>query len=72
MSLMLKLFSIVDAYATPKLIGFCKYVEVNTYAKLMPLPEGIHIVDWPFQFFYIESRCMINYKFEELNTYFLM
>jgi hypothetical protein len=41
--------------------------RANTNAKLTPLLEGIHIVDWPFQLFDVESRCMINYKLEGLN-----
>ena len=36
-------------------------------AKLIPLLEGIHIVDWPFQFFGMESRCKINCKLKGLN-----
>ena len=35
--------------------------------KLRQLLEGIHIVDWPFQSFDIESRCKINHKLEGLN-----
>jgi hypothetical protein len=50
MSLKLKLFSLDDAYASSKLIGFCKCAEGDTYTKLMPLLEGIHVVDFPFQY----------------------
>jgi hypothetical protein len=32
------------------------------------LSKGIHIVDWPFQFFDVERRCMIKCKLEGLNT----
>ena len=63
MSLKMKLLSLVDAYASPKLIGSCDCVGNNTYAKLKPLLEGIHIVKWPCQFFDIERRC----KFEGLS-----
>ena len=37
-------------------IGSCKCYEGDTYEKLIPLLEGIHVVDWLFQFFDIESR----------------
>jgi hypothetical protein len=72
MSLMLKLFSIVDAYASPKLIGFCEYVEGDTYAKLMPQLEGIQVVDWPFQSLNIRNKWTIDYKFEGLNRFILL
>ena len=68
--LKLELFSLCDAYASPKLIGSCKCIEGDTCAKLIPLLEGIFIVDWPFQFFDIESRCKINYKLEGLHRAF--
>lgn len=55
MSLKLKLFSLTDAYASPKLIGFCECVEGDTQ-KFIPLLEHNHIVGWPFQSFDIESR----------------
>ena len=48
MSVKLELFSLTNAYASVELVGPCKCVEVDTYAKLRPLLEGIHIVDWPF------------------------
>ena len=67
MSLELKLFSLADAYASPYLIGSCKCVEGDTYAKLIPLIEGIHIVDWTFQLLFIEIRCKINCELEGLN-----
>ena len=47
--LKLKLFSHVDAYACPKLIGPCECVKDNTYAKLIVLLESIHVVDRSFQ-----------------------
>ena len=62
----MKLFSFFDACPSPQLIGFCECVEDNTYAKLIALLEGIHIVDRPFQFYDIESRCKIDYKLEGL------
>ena len=43
----------------------------NTYAKLIPLLEGIHVVNWAFQTFDMESTCKINYKFEGPNRLFL-
>ena len=55
-----KLFSLAYSNASAKLIGHSKCVEGYTYAKYRQLLEGIHIVDWPFQIFDIESRCMIN------------
>ena len=64
MSLKLTLFSLVDAYASPYLVESCKCVEGDTYAKLKPLLEGIYILDCPFQFLDIESRCIINCKLE--------
>ena len=70
MSLRLKLFSLVDAYVCPEHIRYRECVEGDTYAKLIPLLEGIHIVDWPFQFFDIDCRCMINYKLVGLNRVF--
>ena len=45
MSLKLKALSLVDAYASPNLIGSCECVEVDTYTKLITLLEGIEIVD---------------------------
>ena len=56
-SLKLRLLSLVDAYAGQELIESCKCVEGDTYAELRPVLEGIHIVDWPFKLFDIESRC---------------
>lgn len=38
--LKLKSFSLVDAYSSSKLI------EGNTYAKLIPILEEIHIIEW--------------------------
>ena len=61
MSLKLKLFSFVDAYASPKFIRSCECVEGDTYAKLKALLEDIHIVDWPFLIFDIEgSRVFVD------------
>ena len=71
MSVKLELFSLTNAYASVELVGPCKCVEVDTYAKLRPLLEGIRIVDWLFQFFDIESGCKINCKLEGLNIVFL-
>ena len=67
MSLKLKLFSLVVSNASPKFIGLCECVEGNTYAKLRPLLEVIHIVNWHFQFFDVNSICMINYELQGLN-----
>ena len=67
MFLKLRLFSLANDYAIAKLIGFNKCVEGNTYVKFITLLEGIHIVDWPFQFCNIESRCKIDCKLEGLN-----
>ena len=67
MSLKLKLFSILDSNTSPTLIGPCERIEGNTYAKLIPLLDDIHIVDWPFQFFDVESTCKIKCKLEGLN-----
>ena len=72
MFLKLKVFSLADAHADPKLNGVCECVEGDTYANLIPLLDNIHIVDWPFQFFGINSRCMINCKLKELNKVFLV
>jgi hypothetical protein len=63
----MKLFSLANSNASPKAIGPCECVDGYTYAKLRPLLEGIHIVDWPFEFFDVENRCRINYKLEGLN-----
>ena len=63
----MKLFSLVDSNATPKLIGLCKCTKVNTYAKLRLLLEGIHIVDCPSKSFDVESICMISSKLDGLN-----
>lgn len=63
MSLKLKLFSLANSNANPKLIGPFECAEGDTYAKL----EGIHIEDWPFQFFDVESRCKINCKLQGFN-----
>ena len=60
MSLKLKLFSFANSNAIPNFIGLSECANGNTYARLRPLLEGIHIVDWPFQFFDVESRCTIN------------
>ena len=38
--------------------------EGDTYAKFIPLLGWIHVVDRPFYFFDIESRCSIKYKLE--------
>ena len=43
----------------------------NTCTKLKPLLEGIHIKDWPFQFFDIESKCMFICKSELLKRVIL-
>lgn len=64
------MFSLANAYASPKLIGFNECVEGDTYAKAIPLLEGIHIVDWPFQFFNIKSRCWIDSELEGFNIFF--
>ena len=45
-------------------------IKGDTYAKLVPLLESIFVVNWPYQFFDIESRCIINYKLEGLNMVF--
>ena len=45
----------------------CECVEDKTYAKLSPLIEDIHIVDWPFHLFDGESRYKFYYKLEGLN-----
>ena len=42
-----------------------------THAKRIPLHEGIHGLDWPCQFFDMESRCRITCKLEGLNRVFL-
>ena len=63
----LKLFSLANSNANPKLIGPSECVEGDTYANLRPLLEGIYIGDWPFQFFDVESRCRINCKLEGFN-----
>ena len=42
----------------------------NIYAKFIPLLEGIHIVDFSFQFFDIKSRYKINCKLEGFNRVF--
>ena len=67
MSSKVKLFSLANSNASLELIGPCKCVEGDTYAKVRSLIGGIHIVDWSFQFFDVESRCKINCKFEGLN-----
>ena len=67
----MKLFSLIDAYPSPKLIGLCKCLEGDTYGKLIPLLENTHIVGRPFQFFDIECRCIINCNLEEVNKVFL-
>ena len=67
MSFKLKLLPFANSNANPKHTGPCKCVEGNTYAKLRPLLEGVHIVDWHFQFFNVGNRCRINYKLEGLN-----
>ena len=64
MSLKLKLFSPADAYASLKHIGSCECVEDDTYAKLIPLLEGIHVVDQLFHFFDIKIRCRNNCELE--------
>ena len=45
MSLKLKLFSLVDVYASPEHFGSCKCAKGDTYVKLRPLLEGIYIVE---------------------------
>jgi len=65
----LKSLSLVDAYASPNLIGFCDCAEGNTYVKLMTPFDGINFVDWPFQFFDIENTCN---KLEGFNRFFGM
>ena len=45
MSLKLKLFSLIDACASSKFIGSCECAKGDSYAKLISLLEGIHIVD---------------------------
>ena len=67
MSFKLKPLSLAECV---KLIGSCECVEGDTYSKFIPLLEGIDIVDWPFQFFDIKSRCKINYKLEGFNRFF--
>jgi hypothetical protein len=47
MCLKLKLLSLDDSNASPKLIQPCECGEGDTYVKLIPLLEGIQIVDWP-------------------------
>ena len=47
-------------------------VEGDTYENLKTLLEGIYIVNRPFQFVHIESRCNINYKIEGLNRVFFI
>lgn len=54
------------------IIWTCKYLEGDTYAKLKPLLKGIHVVDWPFWLFDIESRCNIKRKLEGLNNFFFL
>ena len=71
MSLKLDFFSLANACASPKITGPCECVEGDKYAKLIPLLESIHNVDWPFQFFHTESRCRINYKLEGINRLYL-
>ena len=54
------------------LLDLWKCVEGDRYAKLKSLFEGINIVDWPFQFLYVESGCRINCKLNNLNKLFWM
>jgi len=58
------MFSLGDSYPSPKRFGPCECTEGDTYAKLRQLLEGMHLVDWYFQYFDVESRCMINCKLE--------
>lgn len=67
MFLKLKLFSLANFDANSKLIGPCKCAKGDTYAKLKPLLEGIHIVGWPFQCFDVENKCKIRCKLQGLN-----
>ena len=54
---------------SPKLTNIV--IKGDTYAKFRSPLEEIHVVDWPFQFFDNESRCMIKCKFKGLNSFFL-
>ena len=51
------------------MFGYWECVEGDTYAKLISLLKGIHILDYPFQLFDIDSWCTINYKLEGLSSY---
>jgi hypothetical protein len=68
MTLRLNLFSLVVSNASPKLIRPCECAEGKFFAKFTPLLEVIHIIDWPFQLFDVESRCKIKCKLKELNS----
>ena len=57
--LKLKLFSLVDAYVSHELVGPCKCDEGDTYAKLIPLLEGVYIVE-SISFFDVKSTCRVS------------
>ena len=52
---------------SPTLIGPCKCIEGDMYAKLRPPLDDIHIVDWAIQFFDVGNKCNINCKLEGLD-----
>ena len=55
MSLNLNCSHLLNPMLVQNLLDLARNHEGDTYAKLIPLLEGIHIVDWPFQFFDIDS-----------------
>ena len=54
----------------PSFIGPFECLENDTFAKLRPLLQGNHIVDWPFQFSDVENKRGIKCKLKELNRVF--
>lgn len=48
------------------LLGLASVPRATHFAKVIPLLEGMDIVDWPFQFFVDENACRIHYKLEGL------
>ena len=66
MSLKLKLFSLANSNVSPNFIGPFECIKA-IHAKLRPLLEGNHIVNWPFQVFDIESRRKIKCKLKGFN-----
>lgn len=46
----IKLFTCIDEYSDPKLLGPLDAPEKQTFANFREKLEGRSIVDWPFEF----------------------